>query len=172
MKIEDLRALQAPLKALYRQTPEKAKITQRAQGRLNPARLSVEFETPAGCSEAGLHPATGGDGSLACSGDILLQSLAACAGVTLQAVAASMRLDLRGGTVCAEGDMDFRGTLAVDKSVPVGFTAIRLHFELMCDASPSQRETLLNLTERFCVVYQTLQNPPPVTASADVITST
>ncbi len=171
MKIEDLRALQAPLKELYRRSPHKAKVTQKATGRLNPGLLSVEFETPAGPLTAGLHPATGGDGSQACSGDLLLQSLAACAGVTLQAVAASMRINLHGGMVHAEGDMDFRGTLAVDKSVPVGFEAIRLSFELACDASPGQRETLLKLTERYCVVFQTLQSAPPVSTRIEIVAS-
>ena len=163
MNAEKLRDLQAPLKAKYRADPVTAQGTLRATGALNPERLSCTVQTFAGAAEAGLHPATGGDGKSACSGDMLLESLVACAGVTLTAVATAMGIALRGGTVTAEGDLDFRGTLGVSKDVPVGFNEIRLHFDLDSDATPEQLEALLKLTERYCVIYQTLRKPPALT---------
>jgi uncharacterized OsmC-like protein len=160
MKAEELRAQQAPLKARYREDPGAALLTLRAQGALGGEGVTCRVETGRALVDAGLHPATGGDGQAACSGDILLQALVACAGVTLRAVATALEIPLRGGTVTAEGDLDFRGTLGVSKEVPVGFKAIRLHFDLDTDATPEQRESLLKLTRRYCVVYQTLEQPP------------
>ncbi len=162
MKAEDLKALQAPLKSAYRDNPQSAVITLEAEGVLGEESISCKVDTGKALVEAGLHPATGGDGSFACSGDMLLEALVACAGVTLKAVATALGIELRGGTVRAEGDLDFRGTLGVDKSAPVGFSDIRLKFELDTDASEEQLESLLKLTERYCVVYQTLKNSPPV----------
>ncbi len=162
MKSEDLKALQAPLKSAYRERPESAVITLEAEGKLGEENISCKVDTGKALVEAGLHPATGGDGSFACSGDMLLEALVACAGVTLKAVATALEIDLRGGRVRAEGDLDFRGTLGVDKAAPVGFKNIRLQFELDTDASEEQLESLLKLTERYCVVYQTLKNTPPV----------
>jgi uncharacterized OsmC-like protein len=162
-----LRAVQQPLKDAYRQDPERAVITLRAQGRLGEEEVSCSVATGRALAVAGLHPASGGDGSLACSGDMLLQALVACAGVTLRAVATSLAIPVTAGTVRAEGDLDFRGTLGVSKDAPVGFTAIRLSFDLETGASPEQIATLLRLTERYCVVYQTLVHPVPV---ATVIT--
>src|SRR5258707_9966122 len=138
MKAGDLRALQAPLKERYRETPEAAVITLRAKGRLGDERLTCKVETGKALVEAGLHPATGGDGRSACSGDMLLEALVACAGVTLRAVATAIEVPVRGGTIRAEGDIDFRGTLGVSKDVPVGFVAIRLRFELDTDATAEQ----------------------------------
>jgi len=163
MNAEQLRQLQAPLKAKYREEPSTAHATLKATAALNPERLSSTVQSWAGAVEAGLHPATGGDGQLACSGDMLLESLAACAGVTLTAVATAMGIRLRGGTVTAEGDLDFRGTLGVSKDVAVGFKEIRLRFDLDSGATPEQLESLLKLTERYCVVYQTLLKPPILT---------
>jgi uncharacterized OsmC-like protein len=140
-------------------------ITLRAHGELGAEGVSCSVETGRALAVAGLHPASGGDGTLACSGDMLLQALAACAGVTLRAVATSLGIAVRGGTVRAEGDLDFRGTLAVAKDAPVGFTAIRLSFDVDTDASPDQRDTLLRLTERYCVVFQTLASPAHLSAS-------
>lgn len=160
MKSEDLKTLQAPLKSAYREHPESAVITLKAEGRLGDENISCKVDTGKALVEAGLHPATGGDGSFSCSGDMLLEALVACAGVTLKAVATALEIDLRGGKVRAEGDLDFRGTLGVDKSAPVGFKDVRLRFDLDADASEEQLETLLKLTERYCVVYQTLKNPP------------
>jgi uncharacterized OsmC-like protein len=157
---EDLRALQAPLKEAYRTTPERAVVTLRAAGRLDETAVSCHVDTGRAMVEAGLHPATGGTGLEACSGDLLLQALVACAGVTLRAVATALDLPVRGGEVRAEGDLDFRGTLGVSKEAPVGFRAIRLHFALDTDASPEQLATLEKLTERYCVVLQTLRTPP------------
>lgn len=159
MKGEDLRAVQAPLKAQYRAQPEAARITLRAEASLDSLDegVSCSVETGRQLVKAGLHPATGGSGELACSGDMLLQALAACAGVTLRAVATALDLDVRGGRVTAEGDLDFRGTLGVDREAPVGFSRIRVRFELEGDASSEQREKLLSLTERYCVVLQTLR---------------
>ena len=162
---EDLRAMQQPLKDAYRQDPAGALITLRARGELGEQNISCSVETGRALAVAGLHPATGGDGSLACSGDMLLQALVACAGVTLRAVATSLGIDVLGGTVRAEGDLDFRGTLAVAKDAPVGFTSIRLSFDLDTGASQEQLDTLLRLTERYCVVYQTLARPAQLTAA-------
>ena len=161
-----LRAVQQPLKDAYRQDPQQAVVTLRARGQLGEEEVSCSVATGQALAVAGLHPAGGGDGSLACSGDMLLQALVACAGVTLRAVATSLQVPVAGGTVHAEGDLDFRGTLAVSKDAPVGFTAIRLSFDLDTDASDEQIATLLRLTERYCVVYQTLAYPVPVSASA------
>jgi uncharacterized OsmC-like protein len=162
----DLRTVQQPLKDAYRADPQTAMITLRASGELGEQAISCSVATGQALAEAGLHPATGGDGSLACSGDMLLQALVACAGVTLRAVAASLEIPVAGGTVRAEGDLDFRGTLAVSRDAPVGFTAIRLAFDLDTDASAEQLATLLKLTERYCVVYQTLAHPAEMTVSA------
>ncbi len=150
-----LRAVQAPLKERYRDDPAAATVTLRAEGTLGDG-ITCSVDTGRALAEAGLHPATGGDGLALCSGDLLLQALAACAGVTLRAVATALEIPVRGGTVRAEGDLDFRGTLGVGKDAPVGFTAIRVRFDLDTDAAPEQRATLLRLTERYCVVYQTL----------------
>jgi uncharacterized OsmC-like protein len=165
MKGEELRAMQAPFKARYREAPEAALITLRATGEVGEATLTCKVETGRALVEAGLHPATGGDGISACSGDMLLEALVACAGVTVKAVATALDLDLRRGTVMAEGDLDFRGTLGVAKDAPVGFRAIRLRFDLDIDASPEQLATLMKLTERYCVVLQTLRSPPAVTTT-------
>jgi uncharacterized OsmC-like protein len=165
MDAESLRAVQRPLKDAYRRDPAGAVVTLRAQGELGAESISCSVETGRALAVAGLHPASGGDGSLACSGDMLLQALVACAGVTLRAVAASLGIPVTGGTVRAEGDLDFRGTLAVAKDAPVGFTSIRLGFELDTEASAEQLDTLLRLTERYCVVYQTLARPAGLTAS-------
>ncbi len=156
MTAEELRAVQAPLKARYREEPAAALVTLRARGALGAGGVTCKVDTGRALVEAGLHPATGGDGLAACSGDMLLEALAACAGVTLRAVATALGIAVRGGTVTAEGDLDFRGTLGVSKEVPVGFTAVRLHFALDTDAGAEQLATLLKLTERYCVVYQTL----------------
>ena len=161
MNAEDLRSAQAPLKERYRETPEAAVITLRAQGRLGEG-VSCKIETGKALVVAGLHPATGGTGLSACSGDMLLDALVACAGVTLNAVATALGIKLRDATLNAEGDLDFRGTLGLSKEVPVGFQNIRLEFTLDTDASEEQLATLLRLTERYCVVYQTLAHPPPL----------
>ena len=160
-----LRAVQEPLKDAYRKDPEQAVVTLQARGELGEEEISCSVATGQAMAVAGLHPASGGDGSLACSGDMLLQALVACAGVTLRAVATSLQIPVTGGTVRAEGDLDFRGTLGVSKDAPVGFTAIRLSFELDTGASEEQLATLLRLTERYCVVLQTLAHPVRVTAS-------
>ena len=165
MDAEQLRALQTPLKERYRAEPAAALVTLRARGSLGEAGVSCRVETGRALVEAGLHPATGGDGRAACSGDLLLEALVACAGVTLKAVATALALPLAGGTVSAEGDLDFRGTLGVAKNVPVGFQAIRLRFDLDTDATQEQLDSLLRLTERYCVVYQTLKQPASVTVS-------
>jgi uncharacterized OsmC-like protein len=162
----ELRAVQQPLKDAYREDPQQAVITLRAQGQLDEQAIACSVDTGRALAVAGLHPATGGDGSLACSGDMLLQALVACAGVTLRAVATSLQIDVAGGTVSAEGDLDFRGTLAVSKDAPVGFSAIRLAFDLDTDASPEQLQTLIKLTERYCVVYQTLAHPAQLSVTA------
>ncbi len=161
MNTQDLRAAQAPLKELYRSQPGAAMITLKAEGRIG-EEITCGIQTGKARVEAGLHPATGGDGTFACSGDMLLEALAACAGVTMAAVATAMGVNLRGGTVRAEGDLDFRGTLGVSKEVPVGFQRIRLEFELDTDASADQIATLHRLTERYCVVYQTLRQAPSI----------
>jgi uncharacterized OsmC-like protein len=158
MNAEELRSLQAPLKAQYRERPEKALVTLRAEGRIGKD-MTCKIETGKTRVEAGLHPATGGDGRSACSADMLLEALAGCAGVTLRAVATALGIQLRDATIQAEGDLDFRGTLGVSKDVPVGFQQIRLRFDLDTDASEEQLATLLRLTERYCVVYQTLSQP-------------
>ena len=168
MKSSELRELQAPLKERYRAEPQAALVTLRAHGRLGEESLTCKVETGRALVEAGLHPATGGDGLSACSGDMLLEALVACAGVTLRAVATALEIELRGGTVSAEGDLDFRGTLGVSKEVPVGFQNIRLRFDLDTDANEEQLATLLKLTERYCVVYQTLARPPKIDISHDV----
>ncbi len=160
-----LRAVQQPLKAAYRENPRAAVVTLRAAGELGEHDISCSVATGRALAVAGLHPATGGDGSLACSGDMLLQALVACAGVTLRAVATSLQISIAAGTVHAEGDLDFRGTLAVSKDAPVGFTSIRLGFDLETDATAEQTETLLRLTERYCVVYQTLAHAVEMTTS-------
>jgi len=160
-----LRAVQQPLKNAYRESPEQAVVTLRAHGELGEEEISCSVATGKALATAGLHPATGGDGSLACSGDMLLQALVACAGVTLRAVATSLGVEVTGGTVDAEGDLDFRGTLAVSREAPVGFSAIRLRFGLETGASAEQIDTLLRLTLRYCVVYQTLANPVEITES-------
>ena len=155
MDRDELRGLQAPLKQRYRENPEAAQVTLRAEGSLNEG-VSCSVATGRALVEAGLHPSTGGTGLAACSGDMLLQALVACAGVTLTAVATALGVKLRGGQVIAEGDLDFRGTLGVAKEVPVGFKQIRLRFVLDTDASAEEKERLLELTQRYCVVYQTL----------------
>ncbi len=161
MKAEQLRTLQQPLKQRYKEDPEAALITLRAQGRIGEG-ITCKIETGKGLVEAGLHPATGGDGLAACSGDMLLEALAACAGVTLGAVATALGITVHDGIVTAEGDLDFRGTLGVSKEAPVGFRAIRLNFDLNTDATDEQLATLLRLTERYCVVYQTLRGAPEI----------
>lgn len=165
MDSEALRARQAPIKAKYRDDPGSGVFTLKAEGSLDGEGLTCKISTARGPAEAGLHPATGGDGLSLCSGDMLLEALVACAGVTLRAVATALDIPLRGGTVHAEGDLDFRGTLAVSKEAPVGFRAIRLRFDLDVDATEEQRASLLKLTERYCVVYQTMKTPPAMSAT-------
>lgn len=155
MNSTELRNLQAPLKEQYKSDPESAIITLKAQGVLGEG-ISCKLETHSALVEAGLHPATGGTGMLACSGDLLLEALVACAGVTLSAVATAIGVDIKRGSVKAEGDLDFKGTLGVSKEVPVGFKAIRLSFDIDSNANPEQMESIKKLTERYCVVYQTL----------------
>jgi len=167
MDVEQLRSLQAPLKERYRQQPEAAQIILRAEGRLGEG-VTCKIETGKAPITAGLHPATGGDGLSACSGDMLLEALVGCAGVTLNAVATALGIQLRDATVRAEGDLDFRGTLGVSKDVPVGFERIRLRFELDTDASAEQVATLIRLTERYCVVYQTLSRPAKINVESEV----
>jgi uncharacterized OsmC-like protein len=164
MDATELQELQAPLKARYREDPDAAKITLRADAELDSVSVACSVQTGQAAVKAGLHPATGGDGSLACSGDMLLQALAACAGVTMRAVATSLGISVEGGAVSAEGDLDFRGTLAVDKGAPVGFTNIRLAFELSSDEPQERLDKLLELTLRYCVVYQTLAGAPTLRA--------
>jgi uncharacterized OsmC-like protein len=161
MRSEELKNIQAPLKEKYREQPEAAIITLKATGKIGEG-ISCKVETGKAIVEAGLHKATGGTGMLACSGDLLLEALVACAGVTLQAVATAIGVDINDGTVKAEGDLDFRGTLGVSKEVPVGFISIRLSFNLDTDASEEQMQSLAKLTERYCVVYQTLVKGVPV----------
>lgn len=164
MNREELRARQAPLKQRYREDTAAAAVTLRAEGRLGED-VSCSVATGRALVEAGLHPATGGTGTQACSGDMLLQALVACAGVTLSAVAASLGIELRSGHLVAEGDLDFRGTLGVEKDVPVGFQRLRLLITIDSDAGPEERRKLLELTERYCVVYQTLRRGPEVSAA-------
>ena len=161
MTPDELRSLQAPLKARYREEPTAAVVTLQASGTLDAQDVACSVSTGRALVEAGLHPATGGTGLLACSGDMLLQALVACAGVTLRAVATALAITVDSGTVTAEGDLDFRGTLGVAKDVPVGFRQVRLAFELRTDAPPEQVAKLLELTERYCVVYQTLVHATP-----------
>ena len=160
MDADQLRALQAPVKMRYKEDPVAARVTLKASGSLDAPGIACKVETGRAVVTAGLHPATGGDGLAACSGDMLLEALVGCAGVTLRAVATALGVPLRGGTVSAEGDLDFRGTLGGSKEVPVGFQEIRLRFDLDSDASPEQLESLLKLTERYCVVFQTLKQAP------------
>ena len=162
MNAEDLRALQAPLKDRYRAEPAAAKVTLRAQGALDDSAIACKVETGRAIAAAGLHPATGGTGMELCSGDMLLEALVACAGVTLKAVATAIGVAIRSGRVVAEGDLDFRGTLGVARDAPVGFSDIRLTFDLDADATQEQLDTLLKLTERYCVVLQTLRRPPAI----------
>jgi uncharacterized OsmC-like protein len=167
MNADELKAVQAPIKERYRERPETAMITLRAEGRIGEG-VTCKLETGNALVEAGLHPATGGDGLSACSGDMLLESLIACAGVTLRAVATALGISLRDATVRAEGDLDFRGTLGVSKETPVGFQRIRLRFDLDTDATEEQLASLLWLTERYCVVYQTLAHAPKIDISHSV----
>ena len=164
MESEQLRLIQAPLKERYRQEPNAALVTLKAQGRLGEG-VTCKIETGKALAQAGLHPATGGDGLSVCSGDLLLEALVACAGVTLSAVATAIGISVRDGVVRAEGDLDFRGTLGVSKEVPVGFQRIRLSFDLDSDASEEQLAALKRLTERYCVVYQSLRQPPEIEVS-------
>lgn len=164
MDRNQLKSVQDPLKARYREEPDAARITLRASGTLGDG-ITCSVDTGRAIAEAGLHPLTGGDGTSLCSGDMLLEALVACAGVTLRAVATSLGIEVTGGVVRAEGDLDFRGTLAVERETPVGFDDIRVSFDLESDADPDQLETLIRLTERFCVVGQTLQNPPSLAFS-------
>jgi uncharacterized OsmC-like protein len=162
-----LKALQAPLKDKYRQTPQAAVVTLKAEGRIGEG-VTCRVETGKALVEAGLHPATGGPGTQACSGDMLLEALVACAGVTLNAVATALGLTVRDARIRAEGDLDFRGTLGVAKDAPVGFRDIRLSFDIDGDLNEEQLATLIKLTERYCVVYQTLRQPPPVAMTSRV----
>jgi uncharacterized OsmC-like protein len=164
MNSEQLRGLQTPLKEKYRAEPTAAFVTLKAHGQVGEG-ISCRVETGKALVEAGLHPATGGDGLAACSGDMLLEALVACAGVTLRAVATAIGIEVRGGTVNAEGDLDFRGTLGVSKEAPVGFLAVRLSFALDTDADEDRLATLQRLTERYCVVYQTLLSPPSMSVA-------
>jgi uncharacterized OsmC-like protein len=165
MKADDLRALQAPIKDRYRKEPGAAVVTLRAEGRVGEG-IACRVDTGRSLVEAGLHPATGGSGEQACSGDMLLEALVACAGVTLKAVATALGIHLKDATVFAEGELDFRGTLGVAKDAPVGFREIRLRFELDTDAPAESRAKLLELTERYCVVLQTLRRAPPIAVAA------
>jgi uncharacterized OsmC-like protein len=162
MDAGELRAMQAPLKERYRSEPAAAYITLKAKGALDDTSIACKVETGRALAVAGLHPATGGSGLELCSGDMLLEALVACAGVTLKAVATAIDIPIRSGTVAAEGDLDFRGTLGVAKDAPVGFAQIRLRFDLDTDAPQEKLDQLLKLTERYCVVYQTIRNGPPV----------
>lgn len=164
MNATELKSLQAPLKDQYRNDPDSAVIVLKASGKIGEG-ISCKVETGKAVVEAGLHPATGGNGLLACSGDMLLEALVACAGVTLSAVATAIEVDIKNGTVTAEGELDFTGTLGVSKEVPVGFKSIRLLFQIETDAAPDKMESLLKLTERYCVVYQTLKNGVAVRTS-------
>ena len=167
MKSEELRSIQKPLKERYREEPKTAMITLKAQGRIGEG-VSCNIQTGKALVEAGLHPATGGNGMSVCSGDMLLEALVACAGVTLASVATALDITLRDAVVRAEGDLDFRGTLGVSKDTPVGFQHIRLHFDLDSDASEEQLSKLISLTERYCVVYQTLRQSPQMTVSPHI----
>ena len=162
MDANELRAMQAPLKERYRNEPDTAVVTLKAKGTLDDANIACKLETGRMLAAAGLHPATGGSGLELCSGDMLLEALVACAGVTVKAVATALDIPLRSGRVSAEGDLDFRGTLGVAKDAPVGFREIRLRFDLDTDAGQDKLDQLLKLTERYCVVYQTIKSGPPV----------
>lgn len=164
MKAEELRDLQAPLKQRYRDHPDAALITLRAEGEIGDG-ITCRVDTGRAIAEAGLHPATGGDGLSLCSGDMLLEALVACAGVTLNAVATALGIELKDAKIRAEGDLDFRGTLGVEREAPVGFSDIRLEFDLDTDADAEQLASLMKLTERYCVVFQTLNNPPRLSVS-------
>jgi uncharacterized OsmC-like protein len=167
MDAATLRELQAPLKTKYRDSPEAALVTLKAEGDLDGDGVACKVDTGRSLVEAGLHPATGGSGLQACSGDMLLEALVACAGVTLKAVATALEFHLNGGTVRAEGDLDFRGTLGVERTAPVGFREIRLTFALDTNEPQDRLDTLLKLTERYCVVLQTLHNPPTIRARTE-----
>ncbi len=167
MKAEQLRELQSPLKAKYRDDPDSATVTLRATGRLGEG-VACKVETGQAIAEAGLHPASGGDGTQLCSGDMLLEALVACAGVTLRAVSTALEIPLRDAKVTAEGDLDFRGTLAVSKDAPVGLRDIRLGFELDTDASTESLDKLIELTERYCVVLQTIKQSPQIAVKSEV----
>ena len=169
MTPDELRALQAPLKTRYREDPSAAVVTLRASGELGAENVTCKVTTGRALVEAGLHPATGGTGLQACSGDMLLEALAACAGVTLRAVATALEIPVRGGTVEVEGDLDFRGTLGVSKEAPVGFREIRMRLNLDSDASPDQLATLHKLTERYCVVLQTLRSSPAIATEIETV---
>ena len=162
MDANELRALQAPIKERYRSDPQRAVVTLKAKGTLDDSNVACKIETGRALAVAGLHPATGGSGLELCSGDMLLEALVACAGVTLKAVATALDIPLKSGRVSAEGDLDFRGTLGVAKDAPVGFANIRLRFDLDTDAAQDKLDQLLKLTERYCVVYQTIKAGPPV----------
>ncbi len=162
MDATELRAMQAPIKERYKSDPGAALITLKAKGSLDDQSIACKVETGRVLAVAGLHPATGGSGMELCSGDMLLEALVACAGVTLKAVSTALAIPLKSGVVSAEGDLDFRGTLGVDKEAPVGFREIRLRFEVATDAPQDKLDQLLKLTERYCVVYQTIKNGPPV----------
>ena len=162
MEADDLRGLQAPIKDRYKREPGAALVTLKAKGTLDDQNIACNVETGRALATAGLHPATGGSGLELCSGDMLLQALVACAGVTLKAVATALAVPLRSTSVSAEGDLDFRGTLGVAKEVPVGFAAIRLAFEIDADAPEEKLDQLRKLTERYCVVYQTIRSAPPI----------
>ena len=164
MDAQELRSLQAPLKEQYKEEPDTAVITLSAEGKLGEG-VTCSVQTGAAIVEAGLHPATGGDGLSLCSGDMLLEALVACAGVTINAVATAIEIDVRSGTVSAEGDLDFRGTLGVSKEAAVGFKNIRLNFDLDTDADEEQMATLIKLTERYCVVFQSISNTPEMSVS-------
>ncbi len=166
MDSQQLRQQQAPLKQQYKDQPETALVTLTAEGQLGEG-VVCKVQTGKGEIAAGLHEKTGGDGSWACSGDMLLEALAGCAGVTLRAVATALDIPVEGGTVRAEGDLDFRGTLGVDRETPVGFQAIRLHFDLQSSATEEQQQTLMKLTKRYCVIYQSLVNPPEMSATVE-----
>ena len=168
MNADEIRAVQAPLKERYRETPDAAVITLKAEGRVDDGAIACKVDTGRALVNAGLHPASGGDGSFACSGDMLLEALVACAGVTLKAVATSLGFAMTDAVVRAEGDLDFRGTLGVAKDAPVGFRDVRLTFEVRTEEPQERIDTLLKLTERYCVVYQSMRQPPAMTARVAV----
>src|SRR6202012_5876143 len=167
MDAAGLRAMQAPIKERYKANPKAGLVTLKAKGALDDTNIACKVETGRALAVAGLHPATGGSGMELCSGDMLLEALVACAGVTLKAVATALEIPLKSGAVSAEGDLDFRGTLGVAKDAPVGFAAIRLRFDVETDAPQEKLDQLLKLTERYCVVYQTIKNGPPVAVAME-----